>query len=642
MSARRPPEAPASGPGSSLRRRVYVLMGIGVAFPLIVIAAAVLFWLSSMDARIREVRLSAVAAAALHFDEELTGDLETLQRLAAGVAAASKEDRAAVERAVREAHHMLRYREATFVLDRDGRPIAEEPVASIPADAPGLGPLVRQVLESGRPRLSGMLQSARGPFVFELVPIRDWSGQVTAVAGATFRPERRGFEVMLKNLLRAETGTAELIDGAGTVVASTERDRIGARAVCARRMVELAVEKRTRAVVCADCHAELDVPFRPEGHLTFAALGSAPWGVAVRQTKREALPSEGALPWWVVVWALLGQCVLAGVFAWGAARSVTQPVAVLTDHAERIAGGELAWPIPELGEDEVGRLGKSLERMRQNLAMLIADVADANAVLELRVEERTRELNEANAQLREREEDRSQMLRKIITAQEDERKRIARELHDETTQSLAVLAMGIEAAMEAVRSGKSPRLDEVKSLAVRTLEDVHRLILDLRPSVLDDLGLLSAIRWYAERHLQSRGISVRCEFGDLPRLPPEMETALFRMCQETLSNVARHAQASAVLVQVGMDAGDVHIEIEDDGKGFDAAEVAKREGRRPWGLLGIRERAEILGGSARVDSSPGSGTHVAIRIPIERRGPGGGAGGAGGKGDGASAEVSGT
>jgi len=204
----------------------------------------------------------------------------------------------------------------------------------------------------------------------------------------------------------------------------------------------------------------------------------------------------------------------------------------------------------------------------------------------------------------------------VITAQEDERKRIARELHDETSQGLAVLAMGIEAAQDAIRSGKVPRLDEVKALAVRTLEDVHRLILDLRPSVLDDLGLLSAIRWYAERSLESRGIAVRCEFGEMPRLPPEMETALFRICQETMSNVARHAQATAVLVLVGFEGGEVVVDIEDDGKGFDSQDAARREGRRAWGLMGIRERAEILGGVARIESSPGQGTHVEVRIPV--------------------------
>jgi signal transduction histidine kinase len=360
------------------------------------------------------------------------------------------------------------------------------------------------------------------------------------------------------------------------------------------------------------------VEIRPQEHLTFAAVGSAPWGVVVRQAADEALPTHGVFPWYVVLGGLLAQMLVAVTFAWGAVRSVTGPVAVLTDHAERIAGGELAAPIPDLGGDEVGRLGHSLERMRESLRLNIDRVAQVNSELELRVEARTRELNEANAQLREREEVRRQLLQKVITAQEDERKRIARELHDETSQGLAVLAMGLEAAQDALRAGMPPRLEEVKALAVRTLEDVHRLILDLRPSVLDDLGLVSAIRWYAERTLESRGISVRCEFGEMPRLPPEMETALFRMCQETMSNIARHAQATAVLVQVGIEGSEVVIDVEDDGKGFDPDAAGQREGRRPWGLMGIRERAEILGGVARIESAPGQGTHVEVRIPVPK------------------------
>ena len=110
---------------------------------------------------------------------------------------------------------------------------------------------------------------------------------------------------------------------------------------------------------------------RPIAPVTESAVGSAPWGVVVRQATAEALPTEGALPWYVVVAAIVGQVAVAGAFAWGAARSVTGPVAVLTEHAERIAGGELAWPIPAVGSDEVGRLGGSLEKMRQNLGWAI-------------------------------------------------------------------------------------------------------------------------------------------------------------------------------------------------------------------------------------------------------------------------------
>jgi signal transduction histidine kinase len=608
-----------SGGAISLRRRVYLLMAVGSFFPLVLMGAAGMYWVHALDERLLAGRVSAAAAVAAHVDAELTDDLEALQRLA-GMAGAAllNQDAGAVKAALRDAHPQFRHRDAMFVLDRRRALVAEEPPGILPDRGSDVASLAQDVLANGRPRLSGIFPGARGAMVYELVPIRGWSGEVVGVAGATFRPERRDFERMLRYLQRGETGFADLIDGEGRIIASTTIARAGNRTECARQLVQLAKDKKATSTRCDRCHAEHGAMGAPSEHLTFAPVGSAPWGVVVRQSLGEALPTEGAVPWWAVLALLAAQVALAGAFAWGAARSVTGPVEVLTDHAERIASGELAWPIPHLGEDEVGRLGMSLERMRRNLGRMMDHVAEVNAGLEQRVTARTKELNEANAQLRDREEARSHLLRKVITAQEDERKRIARELHDETSQGLAVLAMGVEAAQDALRAGRAPHLDEVKALAVRTLEDVHRLILDLRPSVLDDLGLLSAIRWYAERHLETRGIAVRCEFGEMRRLPPEMETALFRMCQETMSNIARHAQATAVLVQVGIEAGEVTIDIEDDGKGFDPEEAARREGRRPWGLLGLRERAEILGGVARIESAPGQGTHVSVRIPVPR------------------------
>jgi signal transduction histidine kinase len=176
--------------------------------------------------------------------------------------------------------------------------------------------------------------------------------------------------------------------------------------------------------------------------------------------------------------------------------------------------------------------------------------------------------------------------------------------------------MRVDQAADAVRAGKTPALDELRTLANRALADVHRLILDLRPSVLDDLGLASAVRWYADRTLAAREVAVRCEFGELPALTPELETALFRICQEALSNVARHAQASHVLVELRVEGPLLCIDVEDDGVGFDQAAVARREGRPHWGLLGIQERADLLGGHARFDSAPGAGTRVEVRIPL--------------------------
>jgi signal transduction histidine kinase len=178
--------------------------------------------------------------------------------------------------------------------------------------------------------------------------------------------------------------------------------------------------------------------------------------------------------------------------------------------------------------------------------------------------------------------------------------------------------MGLETAQAALRDGgPAPRLDEVKALAVHLLEEIHRLILDLRPSVLDDLGLYSAVRWYAERNLGERGISLRCELGPAPRgrLAPEVEIAVFRMCQEAINNILRHARADSVLIQLEATAGELRIEIEDDGRGFDPAGPGPQD-RPHYGLLGIRERAELLGGSATIESAAGQGTRVVVRVPL--------------------------
>jgi signal transduction histidine kinase len=136
--------------------------------------------------------------------------------------------------------------------------------------------------------------------------------------------------------------------------------------------------------------------------------------------------------------------------------------------------------------------------------------------------------------------------------------------------------------------------------------------------VLDDLGLLPAIRWFAERQLQPLGVAVRCEMDEGgPRLRPEAETAVFRAVQEALTNVARHAAAEHVLVQAAYVDGTLEVEVEDDGAGFVPAETARPDPRgRGLGLMGLRERVLLLGGTLEIDSSPGNGTRVRLRVPV--------------------------
>jgi signal transduction histidine kinase len=354
--------------------------------------------------------------------------------------------------------------------------------------------------------------------------------------------------------------------------------------------------------------------------LAFAPLKLFPWGVVVRESAARAFAPVFAFR--RRMFALTPVFLaLAALFTVGAASSVLRPLLVLTRAAERIAGGDLARPIPPLGSDEVGRLGRSLETMRERLGASLDEIRSANEQLEARVARRTQELQRLYAELRDRDDRRAELLKRFLSAQEGERMRLARELHDETCQTIAALSFRLETALsELPEGGTRARLEEVKGLASRALDDLHRVIFDLRPSVLDDLGLFAAVRWYAARHLEPLGIRVKCEFEDVEgRVPHDVATAVFRIVQEALLNVARHSGAEDVLVQIGADEKRLLVEIEDDGRGFDPKSVElPSETGRGLGLMGMRERVEILGGTMQLDAAPGNGAHLTFGIPIPR------------------------
>jgi signal transduction histidine kinase len=602
----------------TIRFRVYLLLGVGVLGPAALFTLYFLSRLSELDARQIAGRQYAASAVAAQLDQELSQALETLQRAASSPRVDLEDRSTEPERAaLRDLYLHNLFPAGVFMLDATGHLIVEEPDRGERSIAPPpLAPEVQDALASGRPVVTPLVETPTGGHLYAMVPVRNWHGKVVGLAGGVIEPGHRHLTTLLQYLRRSPDGQAQIVDRAGMVLAEAGAGRTKQLTEC-QGAIGFLRARRGAAQRCSDCHGDKrEERFRAV--LAVAPLSIAPWGVVLRQPERDVLASSGAVPLGLVGLGAL-MLGLGALFAWGAARSVTRPVEALTTAAERIAGGDLQQPVPFRGDDEVGRLGRSLERMRESLRQTIGYVEQANAELEKRVAERTAELEQVNARLRDRERSLAQLYQKVVTAQEDERKRIARELHDETSQSLAVLAMGIDSASAALKAGLTPRLDEVKALAVRTIEEIHRLILDLRPSVLDDLGLLPAIRWYAERYLEARGISVRCEFEKVDqRLPPALETAVFRVCQEAMSNIARHAKAETVLIQVGQKGDALHIEIEDDGEGFDPEGVVARVGRESFGLLGIRERVELLGGRARIDSALGQGTRIQIEVPLPR------------------------
>jgi signal transduction histidine kinase len=225
------------------------------------------------------------------------------------------------------------------------------------------------------------------------------------------------------------------------------------------------------------------------------------------------------------------------------------------------------------------------------------------------------------AELRDKEGILAELLKRSISVQEEERKRIARELHDETSQALTSLAIGLETIVKSPPADVEQLKTALKKdqvLISRILDDVHRLILDLRPSVLDDLGLIPALEWYAENRLGNNGVKVHLETsGTERRLPPHVEVTLFRIAQEAISNIAQHAGAEFVSITLDFDSDAIKLTVEDDGRGFDSTAVLSgKYDKRGLGLLGMMERAEALGGNFTIKSQPRKGTQISIKIPV--------------------------
>jgi len=219
------------------------------------------------------------------------------------------------------------------------------------------------------------------------------------------------------------------------------------------------------------------------------------------------------------------------------------------------------------------------------------------------------------------------LLRQTITIQEEERKRIARELHDETSQQLTALALNLQALtemmeMEHVQETEiKAMLKRIHNIAVQASAEVARLIKELRPTLLDTLGLPAAIRNLAETNLMSRGINITTEFKGMEhrRLSPEAELTFFRVAQETMSNIVRHAEAKNAMIRLEYNSDECILSIEDDGKGFNVSEITRIEkDGRGAGLFGVRERMAAVGGKAYIESQPGKGARAIAKAPAVR------------------------
>jgi len=233
------------------------------------------------------------------------------------------------------------------------------------------------------------------------------------------------------------------------------------------------------------------------------------------------------------------------------------------------------------------------------------DLERANASLEQRVRNRTAALQQMNTRLHD-------LSNRLLKAQEDERRRISRELHDEIGQALTGLNLYLHRAEQKERS---VTLKEVQTIVSDVIQEVRKISMDLHPQVLDDMGLKVALEAHFKTYQQRTNIRVQFDYHEIPEtaLKRQIPITLFRLVPESLTNVAKHAGVSAVLVRLYFQDGAIHLEVHDSGSGFKANE---NKLRYTSGISGMRERKMLIGGSFRLESSPGKGTHLFTSVPV--------------------------
>lgn len=321
------------------------------------------------------------------------------------------------------------------------------------------------------------------------------------------------------------------------------------------------------------------------------AIKSTPWLLVMEFPRQIVLEPASRFLKWVI---FIGGVLLAiGIFiAWFMIRNITRPLNKLTDAVSIIASGRESPKVAIERTDEIGKLARAFNAMNEQVR---------NAKQDL--EKKLLELRDLSAHLQ--------------NIREEERIHIAREMHDELGQLLTGFKMDVSWLNKRIGSNAEPsvqeKLQEMMSIVDEAALFVRKLAAELRPSILDDLGLIPALEWHSKEFTKRFNIDV-----DLKYQVPELQTSgliatgLFRMYQESLTNVARHSGAKKVASQLEVKNGQIRLSIKDDGKGFDMSATGAR---KTLGLLGMKERAVMIGGKIDIDSQPGRGTHVTITVP---------------------------
>ncbi len=322
--------------------------------------------------------------------------------------------------------------------------------------------------------------------------------------------------------------------------------------------------------------------------------GTVQLGVLDRMVSHELAVLTRMVLWGLILCAAVGICMALWLTS-----ILTRPIHHLVQSANRIREGAFETRALVFSNDEIGRLALAFNQMGEALMRYRQEVQAKEKV-------------------------RLSLIERIVQVQEDERKSISRELHDHFGQSLLALLLQVQSGCkyspDQCEFAHSPGslCTCVENTIRQIIGDVHRLAWGMRPSILDDYGLDSALARHIEEITKTAGFEIDYQFTSpdgLKRLPSRIEVPLFRIAQEALTNIVRHAKASHASVVVLRQLHEITMLVEDDGQGFDIA-MAQEKGDQCLGLMGMKERVNLLGGGFVVESAPGEGTTIRVRIPL--------------------------
>ena len=474
------------------------------------------------------------------------------------------------------------------------------------------------MIATGRPVVSNLYSAelTKKKVLFMLVPLKDKNGSYVGIAGGEIDPTNPVFTDMLK-ITDLERAFIDLVDSNGMIIASSNPSRAFTHCDRNEFFSTIIASKKERVASCHQCH-DVDKKERSTNIVAVIPFETAPWGISIQEPEEDVFAPSIKLK---RSFALLAVIFLATAFmlAVGISRSVVGPVNELIAGADRIAGGDLSMPVAVAGSDEIGGLGQSFETMRVRLAGSLENIKNYNLELENRVKDRTEQIRESRKKV-------ENLLKKIISVQEEERRRIARELHDDTIQNLSAILMKVDMCKLYPESISSDKIEEIRRIILQSLDGLKITIQNLRPAILDDLGLEAAIKWLLETHLKEKRINYFYNISDISdiRLHPDVQIRIFKIIQEAVVNIARHAHAENVIISGGIKNQSIYIYTEDDGEGFNTDFLLQKAGNfekdgKGLGILGMKERASLLDGKLVICSQYGCGTMITLNVPLKTK-----------------------